>query len=533
MRIPATAFLLILSIIGIAQADDCTTKTESDQCQATPGCEWSGMGGCSICKNGTYKSGETQTCTTCPDDYPNTSNDGTYCYKTCETIQIDNGKREPSQSQVQSPNNCEYTTVCNTGDTTCQSFHVNGDACVANIQYGKTCENGTTNKGLKIYNGTEFVTYCTPGGCKSGYEFKADTSGQITCNESFGTCEPATFTITYLPNGGTPNQNKTQTVTYGGDYTTLASNTYTRTGYTFDSWGETKLAANTEYTYTSTTDMQLPAQWSPNKYTVKYNSNKPSNASNSVTGQMTDTECTYDTDCNLSQNNFKLTGWTFTNWNSNKNGTGTTYTNSVKNLTATNNGTVTIYAQWTAKQSSVTYNCGNGAHKTEGSDNSAYSATATFDSNFKLANGNICTHPTRNFAGWRINNSETTYSSGQTTKWSHDASNVSFTAQWSDRSYTCTLGKYLESETEQCTTCPAGYYCPGFSSTVYDGTDVGLNVCPLGMTSDTGASAKNGCYISTTTKFTDNNGAKFDISKFGTTTKYYYGDSKLPWHSAQ
>ena len=50
---------------------------------------------------------------------------------------------------------------------------------------------------------------------------------------------------------------------------------------------------------------------------------------------------------NLTENSFTRTGYLFNGW---KDDSGNTYTNgkSVNNLTTTNNGTVTLYAQWKA-----------------------------------------------------------------------------------------------------------------------------------------------------------------------------------------
>jgi uncharacterized repeat protein (TIGR02543 family) len=63
----------------------------------------------------------------------------------------------------------------------------------------------------------------------------------------------------------------------------------------------------------------------------------------------------YDDGVALTANAYALTGWTFKNWNTAANGSGTSYANkAVANLTATSGATVTLYAQWTAKSSSVT-----------------------------------------------------------------------------------------------------------------------------------------------------------------------------------
>ena len=61
---------------------------------------------------------------------------------------------------------------------------------------------------------------------------------------------------------------------------------------------------------------------------------------------MDDTSCTYDKDCTLRTNSFTRTGYTFNDWNTKKNGSGTDYSNkeTVTNLTSTDGGSVTLYA---------------------------------------------------------------------------------------------------------------------------------------------------------------------------------------------
>ena len=56
---------------------------------------------------------------------------------------------------------------------------------------------------------------------------------------------------------------------------------------------------------------------------------------------------TYGTAQNLTSSTFTKTGYAFKGWNTKADGTGTSYSNgqSVSNLTTTNGGTVTLYAQ--------------------------------------------------------------------------------------------------------------------------------------------------------------------------------------------
>lgn len=77
------------------------------------------------------------------------------------------------------------------------------------------------------------------------------------------------------------------------------------------------------------------------KYTVKFNAN-------SGAGTMSDQEFEYGTAQYLTQNSFTKTGYTFAGWNTEANGSGTSYIDEqqVSNLTTTNGDTITLYAQW-------------------------------------------------------------------------------------------------------------------------------------------------------------------------------------------
>lgn len=136
----------------------------------------------------------------------------------------------------------------------------------------------------------------------------------------------------------------------------------TRTGYTFKGWGTsasggtifdqddeslvpTKINSAIKNGSCSTT---LYAAWKANTYTVKYNAN-------GGIGTMPNSSHTYDTAKALTANGFTRTGYTFLGWSTNASATSATYTDkqSVKNLTATNGGTVTLYAVWQKSPATV------------------------------------------------------------------------------------------------------------------------------------------------------------------------------------
>ena len=134
--------------------------------------------------------------------------------------------------------------------------------------------------------------------------------------------------------------------------------------------------------------ISIYADWKANAYTVKYNGN--GNTGGSTAGS----SHTYDTAKGLTANGFTKTGYTFKNWNTKADGSGTSYADkaSVKNLTATAGGTVNLYAQWTANKYTVTYNA-NGGTGTMANQELTYNKAATLNANTFKRTG-------YRFSGW-------------------------------------------------------------------------------------------------------------------------------------
>ena len=94
----------------------------------------------------------------------------------------------------------------------------------------------------------------------------------------------------------------------------------------------------------------LYAQWKPIKYNIVFDSNKPSSATNSVTGNMPDITCKYDVPVKIPANSYQINGWDFVGFNTEADGSGDNIIpgSTVINLTSVNNGVVVLYAQWDA-----------------------------------------------------------------------------------------------------------------------------------------------------------------------------------------
>ena len=109
----------------------------------------------------------------------------------------------------------------------------------------------------------------------------------------------------------------------------LTANGYTKTGYTFAGWNTQSDGGGTAYTdgqnVTNLTSVEgetvtLFAQWRANSYTIQFDGNTADG------GDTANQVMTYDQAASLTVNGYTKTGYTFTGWNTQSDGGGTTYT---------------------------------------------------------------------------------------------------------------------------------------------------------------------------------------------------------------
>ena len=112
------------------------------------------------------------------------------------------------------------------------------------------------------------------------------------------------------------------------------------TGYTFTSYTASAGTLNGTTLTMPNENVIISATMTPNSYTVQFNGN------GNTGGSMSDQPFTYDVAQNLTANAFTRTGFAFTEWNTQANGGGTSYTNGQEVINLTDQGTVTLYAQW-------------------------------------------------------------------------------------------------------------------------------------------------------------------------------------------
>lgn len=128
-------------------------------------------------------------------------------------------------------------------------------------------------------------------------------------------------------------------------------------GYT-TTWKNWTTSDGQEYNTTQNYNFTMPAKdlalvangtKTANTYTIIYNEN------GATEGTTSNSVHTYDVEQSLTANGYIKTGYVFKGWNTNSEGTGTSYTDGekIKNLTKENGTTITLYAQWVEAVASI------------------------------------------------------------------------------------------------------------------------------------------------------------------------------------
>lgn len=234
----------------------------------------------------------------------------------------------------------------------------------------------------------------------------------------------------------------------------FGSDKIAKTGYTFTGWKNGDVLWNADgavvkgrklnnstwsdaqglYKYTGNTT--VTAQWSENSYNIEFKANKPSKASNNVSGDLsTITNVKYTQSVTLKCAP-SLTGWTFKGWNTQADGKGTSYSagQSVSKLSATNGATVTLYAQWEATTYTITFNSNKPSKAVTQMTGTMEVQTLTYDK-WENLHENKYKLEGWTFDKWNLKadgSSETSYKNKERVRNICDGKDTTLYAQWKD-----------------------------------------------------------------------------------------------------
>jgi uncharacterized repeat protein (TIGR02543 family) len=161
-------------------------------------------------------------------------------------------------------------------------------------------------------------------------------------NEASGNAPGPAYAVTFEANGGTGSM----AVETEDEPTPLTANSFIRAGYLFSGWNTAANGAGTAYSdgasYPFTASVTLYAQWTADTaYTVSFEAN-------GGTGSMAPETASEPTP--LTTNSFVRTGYSFSDWNTSTNGSGTAYADGA---TYAFTASAALYAQWKASISAA------------------------------------------------------------------------------------------------------------------------------------------------------------------------------------
>lgn len=170
------------------------------------------------------------------------------------------------------------------------------------------------------------------------------------------------YTVRFTGNGATGGNTPDQAFQYNIGQN-LHRNGFVRDGYTFTGWKRAdnqQAYGDGQWVTNLTTQpdgiVTMVAQWSANEAHIRYNPNPPAGKTAGGQGTPNWDGHTGDTPT-IGQNGWTIDGYTFAGWATSPDGSGARYAPGAR---WTANGTLTLYAQWTPGQASLTYD-GNGA----------------------------------------------------------------------------------------------------------------------------------------------------------------------------
>ena len=309
---------------------------------------------------------------------------------------------------------------------------INTGAHTLGVPAGKSVtNNGTINVGT----GGSFVAQGTNGGFTNAGSGAVNVPLTITVNPRNVTAtEPLTWSPSDVTVTGLIGNDRVTGVTVNFDNsqpvaTTTTDNATPLAPTTLDNGTAGSTAIGT---YTITYVPGLVTR-NPHHYTVKFVANAP--AGQTATGTMPDQTITGSTGTANLTNHFAVNGYTFNGWTGSN---GQTYADGATpaNLVTTNNGVITMTANWTENQYDIHYH----ENIPAGSRTAATAVNPNTIAHYKVTDPNVTLAPMTmtgyTFDGWYDNSSLSGSPVSQLVTGAAPAGNRDYYAKWTRKNYT-------------------------------------------------------------------------------------------------
>lgn len=245
--------------------------------------------------------------------------------------------------------------------------------------------------------------------------------------------------IEFNANGGTGTMAAIENITLGTNVT-LPANAFTKNKAIFTGWNTEADGSGADYvngaavTISAEGTLTLYAQWEDIPVgSIAFNAN-------SGTGTMAAIEnMPLGTIMALPENSFARTNYVFNGWNTESNGSGTSYADGAA-ITISSEDTITLYAQWREPKGSIVFSANGGTGTMAAIENIALGTNVTLPAN-------AFTNTDAVFTGWNteVGGSGTAYADEGVVTISSDGKTILY-AQWTSVSTTLTFGTTFNSK---------------------------------------------------------------------------------------
>ena len=279
----------------------------------------------------------------------------------------------------------------------------------ANLIQNTFTRNGYTFEGWALSVNSE-IKYLD----KAEFELnKYPSNGKVTL---YAVWKPIKYTVEFDANGGNGSMNRIENILYGTSLR-LSANSFTKDGYTFVGWTNSKSSSIIRYfdkqtvSNLASTEGQkiiLYAVWEKNEYNIKFN----------VDGKITSTKVSYKNKVTAPKAPTK-TGYTFIGWYDEK-------TNEKYDFNKEVTSGVSLVAKWKINSYNVVLNGNGNTRNNMNRITLRYNQIATLPANTYVKDG-------YEFIGWSLSpNGEVVYSNRSNIKnlSSKDNDTVTLYAQW-------------------------------------------------------------------------------------------------------
>lgn len=235
-------------------------------------------------------------------------------------------------------------------------------------------ESGSVTVDISSLTGTKYVGFCFYG---NTYSLNDDVGWSVQQSVTITslTAVERGYTLTYNANGGSGAPSSVNSITS----TTISSTVPTRSGYDFLGWSKSSSATSASYvagnSISLSSDVTLYAVWKKKTYAVTYNANggsgapstqykthgtaltlsstKPTKASTSPGSYTVTLNANGGTCSSESLTAKRTTKYTFSKWNTNSSGTGTSYSSGASYTT---NAALSLYAIYSSSTTTASVN---------------------------------------------------------------------------------------------------------------------------------------------------------------------------------